>query len=211
MTLRRVLVSGAGVAGPALSYWLAVHGWSTTVVERSTELRDAGQNIDVRGAGREVLRRMGLEDAVRAAGTGEVGTQFIGDEGEVIASFDAGENDTDGATAELEILRGELGRLLHERTRDTTEYVFGDEITGLDEHADGVTATFRHGAPRTFDLVVVPSGTKLASVDVNGSGEMGAVRTSDGITSNCTCSAYTPSATLWRANSSWVEYEPYWF
>ena len=76
--------------------------------ERSTELRDAGQNIDVRGAGREVLRRMGLEDAVRAAGTGEVGTQFVGDDGEVIASFDAGENDTDGATAELEILRGEL-------------------------------------------------------------------------------------------------------
>jgi 2-polyprenyl-6-methoxyphenol hydroxylase-like FAD-dependent oxidoreductase len=158
MTPRRVLVSGAGVAGPALAYWLGVHGWSTTVVERSAELRDAGQNIDVRGAGREVLRRMGLEDAVRAAGTGELGTQFVGDDGEVIASFDAGENDTDGATAELEILRGELGRLLYERTRDTTEYVFDDEVTGLDEHADGVTATFRHGAPRTFDLVVVAEG-----------------------------------------------------
>ena len=102
MTPRRVLVSGPGVAGPALSYWLGVHGWSTTVVERSAELRDAGQNIDVRGAGREVLRRMDLEDAVRAAGTGELGTQFVGDGGEVIASFDAGENDTDGATAELE-------------------------------------------------------------------------------------------------------------
>jgi len=153
-----VLISGASIAGPALAYWLNAHGWRTTVVERFDDLRDDGQNIDVRGAGREVTRRMGIEDAIRAASTGETGTEFVDADGTPVARFAAGRSDSGGATAELEILRGELGRLLHERTRDTTEYVFGDEVTGLDEHADGVTATFRHGAPRTFDLVVVAEG-----------------------------------------------------
>jgi 2-polyprenyl-6-methoxyphenol hydroxylase-like FAD-dependent oxidoreductase len=158
VSTRRVLISGAGVAGPALAHWLARHGHATTIVERFDRVRDAGQNIDVRGTAREVLRRMDLEDAVRTAGTGELGTQFVGDRGEVLASFAAGAGGVDGPTAELEILRGELGRLLYERTRDTAEYVFGDEITALDERADGVTVTFRHAEPRTFDLVVVAEG-----------------------------------------------------
>ncbi|MEV4799320.1 FAD-dependent oxidoreductase [Nonomuraea sp. NPDC049421] len=38
----RVLISGAGVAGPVLAYWLVRHGLSVTVVERSPELRKSG-------------------------------------------------------------------------------------------------------------------------------------------------------------------------
>ena len=44
--------------------------------------------------------------------------------------------DSDGATAELEILRGELVRLLVEQTSSTTEYVYDDRITALDEDDD---------------------------------------------------------------------------
>ena len=140
-----ILISGASIAGPALAYWLNAHGWQTTVVERFAELRDDGQNIDVRGAGREVARRMGIEDAIRAAGTGETGTEFVDAEGRAVARFAAGRSDSGGATAELEILRGQLSRIIVERTRDATEYVFGDQITGLDDGDDGVD---RHLRPR---------------------------------------------------------------
>jgi hypothetical protein len=72
-----VLISGASIAGPALAERLLAYGWEVTLVERSGALRDDGQNIDIRGAGREVARRMGIEDAIRAAGTREVGTRFV--------------------------------------------------------------------------------------------------------------------------------------
>src|SRR5947209_4379324 len=78
-----VLISGASVAGPALAYWLQRYGYEVTVVERAPELREGGQNVDVRGAGREVARRMGIEDAIRAATTGEQGLRFVGPEGQV--------------------------------------------------------------------------------------------------------------------------------
>jgi 2-polyprenyl-6-methoxyphenol hydroxylase-like FAD-dependent oxidoreductase len=155
-----ILISGASIAGPALAYWLNVQGWTTTVVERFDELRDDGQNIDVRGAGREVARRMGIEDAIRDATTGETGTEFVDADGTSVARFAAGESDSGGATAELEILRGQLSRIIVDRTRDDTEYVFGDQIVALDDREDGVTVTFAHGAPRTFDLVVVAEGLR---------------------------------------------------
>ena len=160
MRTRTILISGASIAGPALAYWLNARGWDTTVVERFDELRDDGQNIDVRGAGREVARRMGIEDAIRAASTGETGTEFVDTDGTSIARFAAGESDSGGATAELEILRGQLSRIIVDRTRDDTEYVFGDQIVALDDGADWVTVTFDHGPRRTFDVVVVAEGLR---------------------------------------------------
>ena len=68
-----ILISGASIAGPTAAYWLARAGHRVTVVERADSLRTAGQNVDVRGSGRDVLRRMGLEDTVAGHTTGEAG------------------------------------------------------------------------------------------------------------------------------------------
>lgn len=155
-----VLIAGASVAGPALAYWLHRHGYAVTVVERAPELREGGQNVDVRGAGREVIRRMGLEDAIRAATTGEAGVQFVDADNQVIGAFPAGTSDSGGATAELEILRGDLARLLVEATQDDVRYVFGDHLTALDDRGDHVDVTFAHGPARSFDLVVAADGIR---------------------------------------------------
>ncbi|MBW0117215.1 FAD-dependent monooxygenase [Pseudonocardia abyssalis] len=165
MPTPRVLISGASIAGPTTAHWLHRHGWATTVVERFDGPRGAGQNIDVRGAGREVLRRMDLEDAVRGCSTGEQGLEFVDAAGRTLAAFPAGESDTGGATAELEVLRGELSRLVVERTTGT-EYLFGDRIVALDDRADGVEVTFEHGPTRTFDVVVIAEGLTSRTRDL---------------------------------------------
>ena len=158
-----VLISGASIAGPALASWLHRYGFEVTVIERAAELRSGGQNVDVRGAGREVARRMGLEDAIRAATTGEAGVRFVDADDRTIASFAAGSSDSDGPTAELEILRGDLARLLVEQTADEVEYVFGDHITGLEDDGTGVQVAFAHGAARSFDLVVAADGIRSST------------------------------------------------
>ncbi|MFI7614814.1 FAD-dependent monooxygenase [Nonomuraea terrae] len=153
-----VLVTGASVAGPALAYWLARGGWEVTVVERFDGLRDTGQNIDIRGAGRHVIRRMGLEEEVKAAGTGETGTEIVDDDGRCVAYLPKGQDDSGGMTAEVEILRGDLARLLYRRTAHSARYVFGDEIAGLVERSSHVDVDFSSGARESFDLVVVAEG-----------------------------------------------------
>lgn len=158
MSRPHVLIAGASIAGPNLAFWLHRYGWDTTIIERAPEFRDGGQNVDVRGVGRQVLRRAGLEQAVRDATTGERGTRFIDDEGRTVAEFPVVASETDGATAEVEVLRGDLARIFVDATADTTEYLWGDRITGLADDGDGVDVTFEHGADRRFDLVVAADG-----------------------------------------------------
>ncbi|GLZ46159.1 FAD-binding monooxygenase [Actinomycetospora sp. NBRC 106375] len=162
-----ILVSGASIAGPAAASWLAAAGWQVTVVERAGRLRDEGQNVDVRGVGREVLRRMGLEEAVRAHHTSETGLAFVDEPGRAYASFPAGGDDTDSSpTAELEILRGQLARLLHEHSAGAAEYLFGDRITALHDDGHGVDVELAHGQARRFDAVVIAEGSRSRTRDL---------------------------------------------
>jgi len=171
MTAPRVLISGASIAGPALAFWLHRYGWETTVVERANAFRDGGQNVDVRGAAREVLRRAGLEDAAREATTGERGTRFVGDRGETVAEFPVTGSETDGATAEVEILRGDLARIFVDRTEAGTAYRYGDRITALDDDGTRVRVSFEHGEDEDFDLVVAADGIRSSTRDLAFGGE----------------------------------------
>ncbi|HEY0237001.1 MAG TPA: FAD-dependent monooxygenase [Friedmanniella sp.] len=149
-----VLISGASIAGPTLAYWLARYGFDVTVVEKASGLRPGGQAVDFKGETHlTVLRRMGILDDIRAA-------QTSGDDGVVVDA--AGRTlaivPREFSGGELEIARGDLARLLLDRTSATTEYVFGDSISTLTETATGVDVTFDRAAPRTFDLVVGADG-----------------------------------------------------
>ncbi|MEJ2890578.1 FAD-dependent monooxygenase [Actinomycetospora aeridis] len=167
MSTPSILISGASIAGPAAASWLAAAGWDVTVVERFDHLRDEGQNVDIRGIGREVIRRMGLEDAVRAHHTRETGQAFVDEDGRAYASFPAGTDDTDSSpTAELEILRGQLARLLYDHSANSAEYLFGDQIVDLHDDGQGVDVRFAHGPGRRFDAVVIAEGTRSRTRDL---------------------------------------------
>ncbi|MFJ8211244.1 FAD-dependent monooxygenase [Streptomyces sp. NPDC096033] len=151
---RTVLISGASVAGPALAYWLHRHGFAPTIVERAPALREGGYAVDFRGeAHLSVLRRMGILDALRAARTGTGSMSYVNSAGKPQAKLPA-----DLFAGDLEVLRGDLARILYDATKEHTEYVFGDSITSLSEDAEGVHVTFERGAPRRFDLVIGADG-----------------------------------------------------
>lgn len=155
---RRILISGASIAGNTAAWWLGRLGNDVTVVERASGFRDGGQNIDVRGIGREVLRRMDLERAALEQGTGEEGTTWVDQNGEVVAAFVTDELLGDGPTAEMEILRGDLARLLFEPAREHATFRFGDTIECIDDDGEQASVTFASGAIESFDLVVVAEG-----------------------------------------------------
>jgi 2-polyprenyl-6-methoxyphenol hydroxylase-like FAD-dependent oxidoreductase len=157
-----ILVTGASIAGPALAHWLRRRGAAVTVVERAPGLRPGGQAVDARGVAREVIRRMGLDAPVRAARPDTAGAHVVAADGTVLETFRADDDGGDGYIAEIEILRGDLARILYEDTRDGVEYVFGDRVAELAEDADGVDVTFAGGGRRRFDLVVGADGLHSA-------------------------------------------------
>lgn len=154
----RVLVAGASIAGPALAHWLSRWGAKVTVVERASELRPGGQAVDARGVAKEVITRMGLDAAVRAACTDTAGAHTVDADGQVLETFRADDDGGDGFIADIEILRGDLPQVLYDDTRDGVEYIFGDRIAELAQDAGGVDVVFAGGDRRRFDLVVGADG-----------------------------------------------------
>lgn len=154
----RILITGASVAGNTVAWWLARAGHEVTVAEHASGFRDGGQNIDVRGVGREVLRRMGLEQTSLQQGTGEEGTAWVEEDGTIAAQFLTTETGVDGPTAEMEILRGDLARLIYEPASERATYRFGESIAGIEQNDDGATVTFASGTVERYDLVVVAEG-----------------------------------------------------
>jgi 2-polyprenyl-6-methoxyphenol hydroxylase-like FAD-dependent oxidoreductase len=153
-----VLISGAGIAGPALAYWLSRAGFEVTIVERAPGPRPGGQAVDIRGAARDVVERMGLLATIKAARLDERGFAFVDEHGKHQVSMPVDFLGGEGIVAEIEILRGELSRILYETTRDDADYRFDEAVESLVPDDGGVQVTFLNRSPRRFDLVIGADG-----------------------------------------------------
>ncbi|MDR6689781.1 2-polyprenyl-6-methoxyphenol hydroxylase-like FAD-dependent oxidoreductase [Microbacterium sp. 1154] len=165
MTAPHALITGASIAGLSAAWWLRTIGWEVTVIERASAFRDGGQNVDVRGVAREVLDRMGLTDAIRAKNTTETGTVIVDADDEVIAELPS--DGPDGATAELEVLRGDFARAVLESLPKGVRFVYGATVTEVDEsRADRIVAVTTDGERLEADLLIVAEGVRSATRDL---------------------------------------------
>ncbi|MEV7869472.1 FAD-dependent monooxygenase [Streptomyces sp. NPDC088124] len=162
---RTVLISGAGIAGPALAFWLNRHGFAVTVVEKAGAPRGGGYPVDVRGTALDVVRRMGILPRLRDAHIDLRRLTFLDGDGDEVASV-APHTVTGGvAGRDVEVRRGDLTAALHAAVRDDVEFLFDDSVDtldqpgrGADRSGHGVDVTFRGGGSRTFDIVVGADG-----------------------------------------------------
>jgi 2-polyprenyl-6-methoxyphenol hydroxylase-like FAD-dependent oxidoreductase len=154
---RSVLISGAGIAGPSLAYWLVMCGYVVTVVERAPRLRAGGAAVDFRGDQLPLLERMDVLADIRARQTGMGDQTVVNADGHRLTTFPSAL-----FSGEVEIDRSELARILYDHSKHDAEYVFGDHITAMVETTDGVDVTFAHEAARRFDLVVGADGLHSA-------------------------------------------------
>ncbi|QKV96119.1 FAD-dependent monooxygenase [Streptomyces sp. NA02950] len=156
---RKVLISGAGIAGPALAFWLNRYGCAVTVVEKAGALRDGGYPIDVRGTALEVVRRMGILPRLRDAHIDLRRLTFLDGDGGEVASVNPYTLTGGVAGRDLEVRRGDLTGALYTAVRDDVEFLFNDSIDALDQSSGhGVDVTFRGGGRRTFDMVFGADG-----------------------------------------------------
>jgi 2-polyprenyl-6-methoxyphenol hydroxylase-like FAD-dependent oxidoreductase len=168
MTARHAVISGASIAGLSAAWWLRHTGWDVTVIERAPAFRDGGQNVDVRGVAREVLDRMGLVDAIRAVNTTETGTVLVDRDGRLTTELPS--DGPDGATAELEVLRGDFARVVLDDLPDGVQFVYGETIQDVEDGAasvvpDRVTITTSAGRVLHADLLVIAEGVRSRTRD----------------------------------------------
>ncbi|MFY1672521.1 FAD-dependent monooxygenase [Plantactinospora sp. WMMB334] len=154
MTPQKVLIVGAGVAGPALAYWLTRHGFRTTIVERAKDLRSSGNPIDVKGPAVPVAERMGIMPRLREAATRVNAMTLLDPDGRPIARMAM----PTGPSAGVELARSDLSSVLYQAARDDAEFLFDDTVAAVRPDAKGVDVTFGRATPRRFDLVIGADG-----------------------------------------------------
>jgi 2-polyprenyl-6-methoxyphenol hydroxylase-like FAD-dependent oxidoreductase len=171
----RVLVSGIGIAGPALAYWLRRGGFTPTFVEQSPRLRTGGYVVDFWGTGFEVADRMGLVPRLRESGYDVREVRLVDGRGRRIGGFpvEAFRRATGGRY--VSVPRGDLASLLYGAV-DGVETIWGDTIVGLEDDGAEVRVRFAHGPARSFDLVIGADGLHSAVRRLTFDGDAGAER-----------------------------------
>ena len=84
MKNKTILISGAGIAGLTLAYWLKQYGFVPIIVEKHPTLRTEGYKLDIRGIAMEVIKRMGLHSAIFEARTQIQKALFVDSSGKVL-------------------------------------------------------------------------------------------------------------------------------
>lgn len=158
MRNRKILISGAGIAGPCLAYWLQRYGFEPVLIERAPGLRTGGYIIDFWGLGFEVADKMGLVPALRRDGYRIDEVRLVDAQGRRIGGFSARAFQNLVGERYLSILRGDLSRLIFDSLDKRTRTIFGDTITEIQQDSAGVTVALRVGAPERFDLVIGAGG-----------------------------------------------------
>ena len=126
---RRVLISVASVAGPILAYWLDRFGFEPIVVERTEQLRfgSGGHAVDLFGPALQIIEWMGALPQVQDAGTDNEIISFIRGRHQPVDV--PAELMSEGvSTRHVEIMRGELAKIIYDASQDGIDYLFGNSI-----------------------------------------------------------------------------------
>ena len=158
MKVRNILISGAGIAGPTLAYWLLRRGFAPTIVEQAPSRRLGGYVIDFWGLGWEVAERMGLVPHLLRDGYRMKELRLVNEAGRTVAELDVDVFRAAAGDRFTSIHRGDLASGIYSLIDGKVETIFGDGIVSIQQDPDGVDVSFRRSASRRFDLVVGADG-----------------------------------------------------
>lgn len=176
----RVLINGAGVAGPAFAALLlsSSRPYAITVVERAESLRRGGQQIDLRSHGLTVAKRMGVLSAIKSRCVTEKGIAFVDKHSKIKVLMGVNDSGRGEQTlsSQYEIMRGDLVDVFYQASleaaariaartgtpaTDTLRYEFGKHATAIrqqDASDPVVDVVFSDDSKGKYDLMVAADG-----------------------------------------------------
>jgi 2-polyprenyl-6-methoxyphenol hydroxylase-like FAD-dependent oxidoreductase len=153
-----VLISGAGIAGPTLAFWLRKYGFAPTLVECAPALRTGGYVIDFWGLGYDIAEKMGLLPDIARLGYHMQELRIVDGHGRRLSGFGVRLFRELTGGRYITLGRTDLSKLIYDRISGSCEIIFGDSITSLREAHGEVHVEFEHGGERHFDLVIGADG-----------------------------------------------------
>jgi 2-polyprenyl-6-methoxyphenol hydroxylase-like FAD-dependent oxidoreductase len=155
----KILISGGGIAGLTLAYWLHQYGFQPVVIEKATEFKRIGYPLGTYGASVQILDKMGLLDALATKSIPLTQSVFADQTGHVIRTLDMSKFFT-VAQRNLALNRADLHLTIYEAVKNQVEIRLGHTLQTIEPHRDRVTVTFNTGNAESFDLVMGADGVR---------------------------------------------------
>lgn len=171
-----VLISGAGIAGCCLAWWLEKYGYDVTLVEQAAAPREGGYVLDFWGLGFEVAERMGLLGELRRHDLDIKQFITVDGRGRTVSGINQGALGELTGGRIMSLPRSAVAAALYEAVKDRVTVRFGDSITAIAEKPTGVDVQFREGSPRPSISLSAP----MASTRLCGSWSLARKRRSNG-------------------------------
>ena len=154
----RIIINGAGIAGPTLAYWLRKAGHEVLLVESAPQLRSGGYVIDFGLVGYDVAEKMGLIPRIRELGYQVKEMRFVDRHGRKRGgiSTDVIRRLLHGRYTSLR--RSDLAATIYGALDGAVETIFGDSVARIEEEGRCVRVSFDHAPPREVDLVIGADG-----------------------------------------------------
>jgi 2-polyprenyl-6-methoxyphenol hydroxylase-like FAD-dependent oxidoreductase len=157
----KILIIGAGIAGPAMCYWLKRFGFSPVLIEKSVAIRKGGQALDIRGIATHLAREMGIYEQVCDMRTRIECGRFVDTAGNILHE-EHGEKFGFRQDDEVEILRGDLVEILMNTIPDVPCH-FNQSIISMQQNDENVTVNFKDGSIENYDIVIAADGIHSAT------------------------------------------------
>ncbi|WP_164021206.1 FAD-dependent monooxygenase [Pyxidicoccus trucidator] len=158
---RHVLIAGAGIGGLTLACALRRAGLTATVFERADALKWVGAGIIVQMNAAVALRRIGLCDAVAAAGASPTDSAILRPSGAPITRLPIQKLQQELGAPMTCIHRARLQAVLLEHAGEA-HVRLGRAVTGFKDDGQGITVTLSDGSTVTGDVLVGADGLRSA-------------------------------------------------
>lgn len=152
-SLKKVLVSGASMAGLSTAWWMNKLGYKVTVVEIANQPRIAGGAVDIKGLAVDAARRMGIYDQLKSNRLNVELIEFKNAEDRTEGSISLTSDDAELPDDDIEIERDKFVRILLDDLENDVEFIFNNSITALNETDKDIQVTFGNGTQQPYDLV----------------------------------------------------------
>ncbi|MFM6829902.1 MAG: FAD-dependent monooxygenase, partial [Novosphingobium sp.] len=153
-SIAAALVVGGGIGGMAAAISLAERGVTVDLIDLDPDWRVYGAGITITGPTLRAYKRLGLLDAIKAAGAITSKTRLFRFDGTHILDLDEPVIE-EGLPATGGIMRPILHRIMQTRVRELPIAVrLGVTVTALENRDDGVDVTFSDETTGRYDLVV---------------------------------------------------------
>jgi len=154
---KKILISGASIAGLTLGHWLKKYHYNVTIIEIASHIRKGGSPVDIKGDAVEVVRKMKLFDAIEKKKVTTEKVYFVNRKDKVLASMSPSLMD-ENTSGDIEIQREFLVDILYEKVKNTVEFIFNNTITRIENNSDNAIVHIKEGASRSFDHVIGADG-----------------------------------------------------